>query len=152
MLNILVVAFSSLHNSPMSRFLWCNDMTRSCLLSKVKQPSTATSNGARMSTQVSTDAITSNIPHHGARPDSDFHRNISSEDDETRHEVLKVACPPVETLHVPTERGDGPVSGSTSRYKSPGTSQSRMSISKKSLREISKDDLRLSGVSECYCS
>ena len=71
---------------------------------------------------------------------------MSSEDDDTKHESLKLAIN-AEVLHVPTERGDGPVGGSSSRYKSPATSQSRMSISKKSLREISKDDLRLSGVS-----
>ena len=123
----------------------------------MKQSSTDTSHDTRTRNQVSKEAATSSIPHHGARAESDFHRNISSEDDDTRREPVNM--PKLQSsrtvaaglLHVPTERGDGPVDGRTSQYKSPASSQPRTSISKKSLREIPKDDLRLSGVSVTLC-
>ena len=102
---------------------------------------------------MSKEAAPSNGPHLGARPESDFHPNISSEDDDTRREAVnttKFSSPrtvAAELLHVPMEHGDGPPGGSSNQYKSPATSQSHRSISKKSLREIPKNDLRLSGVS-----
>ena len=77
---------------------------------------------------MSKEAATSNIPHQGARAESDFHRNISSEDDDTRRgpvNVPKLQSPRTVAgglLHVPTERGDGPLYGGTSQYKSPASS------------------------------
>ncbi|KAI0237237.1 hypothetical protein LSAT2_012249 [Lamellibrachia satsuma] len=126
--------------------------------SRVKQSTTVISHDTKTRSQVSKETAPSNVLHLGARPETDFHRNISSEDDDTRREAVnttKFLSPrtvAAELLHVPMEHGDGPPGGSSNQYKSPATSQSHRSISKKSLREIPKNDLRLSGTLKQYNS
>ena len=79
----------------------------------------------------------------------DSHPSISSDEENARYQQQqqkprKSGGGTGNFLHIPELR-------QTSITPSPVNSQSRLSINRKSLREIPKDDMRLSGVSFRYC-
>ncbi|XP_077982814.1 protein CFAP20DC-like [Glandiceps talaboti] len=96
----------------------------------------------------------------GARPEEDFYGNEEEEETNTREKIVRRSpsprahqrtpspeSPEVNRLQVPLQQVMIPDGLST-----PGTSQSRLSISSKKVREIPKDDARLSAVSPTRAS